>query len=77
MTKPSSSPGAATKTRAATPAFAPRAWARLDRTRRACACGGKCGNIDVLVPRPGESLEPTRSSSLTQWWTQDSVASRR
>ena len=28
----------------------------------------KCRNVDVLVPRPGESIEPTRSSSLVRWW---------
>jgi len=28
----------------------------------------KCRNVDVLVPRPGESIEPTRSSSRVRWW---------
>jgi L-ascorbate metabolism protein UlaG (beta-lactamase superfamily) len=52
----------------------------------------KCRNVDVLVPRPGESIEPTRSSSSVRWWpeipwrsayetpivaTRDGVASQR
>ena len=36
----------------------------------------KCRNVDVLVPRPGESIEPTRSSSRVQWWPDDPVALR-
>ena len=28
----------------------------------------KCRNVDVLVPRPGESIEPERSSSPVRWW---------
>jgi L-ascorbate metabolism protein UlaG (beta-lactamase superfamily) len=28
----------------------------------------KCRNVDVLVPRPGESIEPTRTSGLDRWW---------
>ena len=52
----------------------------------------KCRNVDVLVPRPGESIEPARSSSRVRWWpeipwlsahetpivaTRDGVASQR
>ena len=52
----------------------------------------KCRDIDVLVPRPGESIEPTLSSSRERWWpeipwlsahetpivaTRDGVASHR
>ena len=52
----------------------------------------KCRSVDVLVPRPGESIEPTRPSSRVQWWpaipwlsaretpivaTRDGVASHR
>src|SRR5882672_6415177 len=52
----------------------------------------KCRNVDVLVPRPGESIEPTLSSSRARWWpeipwrsahqtpivaTRDGVASQR
>ena len=52
----------------------------------------KCRNVDVLVPRPGESIEPTRPSSRVRWWpeipwhsahetpivaTRDGVASNR
>ena len=28
----------------------------------------KCRNVDVLVPRPGESIEPALSSSRVRWW---------
>lgn len=28
----------------------------------------KCRNVDVLVPRPGESIEPARSSARVRWW---------
>lgn len=27
-----------------------------------------CSNVEVLVPRPGESIEPTRSWSRVRWW---------
>ena len=28
----------------------------------------RCSDVDVLVPRPGESIEPTRSLSRVRWW---------
>ena len=28
----------------------------------------RCRNVDVLVPRPGESIEPTSASSGVRWW---------
>ena len=28
----------------------------------------KCRNVEVLVPRPGESIEPTFASASVQWW---------
>ena len=28
----------------------------------------KCSNVEVLVPRPGESIEPTRSLPRGRWW---------
>ena len=52
----------------------------------------RCRNVDVLVPRPGESIEPAGSSSCVRWWpeipwlsahetpivaTRDGVASQR
>ena len=52
----------------------------------------KCRNVDVLLPRPGESIEPTISSARARWWpempwraagetpivaTRDGVASHR
>ena len=30
----------------------------------------KCRNVDVLVPRPGESIEPAHSSARVRWWTE-------
>jgi L-ascorbate metabolism protein UlaG (beta-lactamase superfamily) len=30
----------------------------------------QCRGVDVLVPRPGESIEPTRASSTVRWWPQ-------
>ena len=27
-----------------------------------------CRNVEVLVPRPGESIEPTSASSNSRWW---------
>ena len=28
----------------------------------------RCRNVEVLVPRPGESIEPTSASSSVRWW---------
>jgi L-ascorbate metabolism protein UlaG (beta-lactamase superfamily) len=28
----------------------------------------RCRNIDVLTPRPGESVEPTEHPRIAQWW---------
>lgn len=30
----------------------------------------KCHNVDVLIPRPGESVEPTTSVTSSRWWPQ-------
>jgi L-ascorbate metabolism protein UlaG (beta-lactamase superfamily) len=30
----------------------------------------KCRGVDVIVPRPGESVEPTNEVALNRWWPQ-------